>query len=168
MFSAQRKDWDLGTSKCHTANVDYWASHENPNLWWGLRISFLTICKEPLSAQVSFRYCQWRSSGCTYAENTLKQNVNSLGGPERAFTAPAGPDLSWLALFPGAVWLSLKGLMKGVTQWLSPLSVQLLVWTQVMISGSWDGACIRLCAQWRISLRFSLFLCSSPPCCTCV
>lgn len=50
---------------------------------------------------MSFGHCQEGFSGCAYAENTLKQNVNFPGGPEQAFPVWAAPCLPQLALFPG-------------------------------------------------------------------
>lgn len=50
---------------------------------------------------MSFGHCQYGFSGCAYAENTLKQNVNFPGGSERAFSVSAGPYLPQMALFPG-------------------------------------------------------------------
>lgn len=38
------------------------------------------------------------------------------------------------------------GKIFGMHWWLSWLSVLLLISVKVMLSGSWDGACIRLCA----------------------
>lgn len=50
----------------------------------------------------------------------------------------------------------------GAPRWLSPISSWLLA--QVVISGSWDRAPVKLPSQWGVFLSLFRFLCPSPDC----